>query len=293
MTQHTADCAASLSAAPRTGKKRLGFLLGSLVLVAACIAIRYYWGAGTASADPPGWVASSAGDNANTPQRQGSQPARSNTAAAPANRSSSTGSSAAEGASAPQLPEVVATVNTKRILRDDFQWECLRHSGKEVLESMVNKRLIMQECQKQGITITKAEVNAEIARLAKQFGIPVNQWLTMLKQERNVTQSQYENDIIWPTLALRKLAGGRLSVSRDELAREYETQFGEAVRARLIAVTDLAKAKKLQAEAAAKPEEFGNLAKDHSEAPARPITAWSSRFTDVGTIRKSRMPCSA
>ena len=56
----------------------------------------------------------------------------------------------------------MATVNTKRITREDFARDCLRHFGKEVLESMVNKRLITLECQRRGITVTRREVNAEI-----------------------------------------------------------------------------------------------------------------------------------
>ena len=101
--------------------------------------------------------------------------------------------------------------------------------------------------------------------MVKPFNIPVEQWLKLLKQERNVTPAQYANDCIWPTLALRKLAGERLSISREELVKEFETQYGEAVRARLIAVSSPEKARNLQAQAAAKPEEFGNLAKQFSE----------------------------
>ena len=143
--------------------------------------------------------------------------------------------------------------------------QCRRTYGTEVLESMVNKQLIVEECQRQGISVARADVDAEIERMAKRFGIPVDQWFKMLKQERNITAEQYANDIIWPTLALRKIAGERLTIAREELVKEFEIQYGEAVRARLIAVGSLEKARKLQAQAAAKPEDFGNLAKDYSE----------------------------
>ena len=151
--------------------KRIGILLGSLFLAATCIAIRYYWGAETASADPAG------------------QPARVDAKNAAPNRSASVekSSAVADAPSEPSIPAVVATVNTQKISREDLYRECLRHYGKEVLESMVNKNLIMQECRRQGITVTRAEVDAEVERLAKQFNIPKKQWLTMLKQERNVT----------------------------------------------------------------------------------------------------------
>jgi parvulin-like peptidyl-prolyl isomerase len=130
---------------------------------------------------------------------------------------------------------------------------------------MVNKRLIIQECRRANITVTRKEVNDEIERMAKRFNIPVDQWMKMLKQERDITPDQYANDIIWPTLALRKIAGERLAIGHDELVREFEIEYGEAIRARLIAVSSPEKANKLHAQAVANPEDFGNLAKDYSE----------------------------
>ena len=58
--------------------------------------------------------------------------------------------------------------------------------------------------------------------MAKRFGLPVDQWLKLLKQERNIDVEQYASDIIWPTLALRRLAGQRLTISRDELEQYFE-----------------------------------------------------------------------
>ena len=163
------------------------------------------------------------------------------------------------------IPAIVATVNTQRITREDLAGECRHRHGKEVLEAMVNKYLIVEECRRRNVSVTRAEVDAEIDRMVKHFNISVEQWLKVLKQEKNITPAQYANDYIWPTLALRKLAGDGLKVSRDELVREYETLYGEAVRCRLIAVTSPERARDLQAQAAAKPEEFGALAKQFSE----------------------------
>ena len=52
-------------------------------------------------------------------------------------------SSAEKAAADSSAPAIVATVNTQRITREDLARECLRHYGKEVLESMVNKHLIV------------------------------------------------------------------------------------------------------------------------------------------------------
>jgi parvulin-like peptidyl-prolyl isomerase len=162
----------------------------------------------------------------------------------------------------------VARVNGEEITRSDLADECLRHYGEDVLERLVNKYLIMQECRRQGITVSQREVDAEIQRMASRFGLPIDQWLKMLQSERGITPTQYANDIIWPTLALQKLAGERLVVSEEELRAEHETQFGPAVKARLIVCTSLEKAQAVRAQALADPDNFGNLAKQESVDPS-------------------------
>ena len=240
MTPDRSDCGPATS----TGAKRLTILFGGLLAVALCVAARYYWGAQPASAQ----VAESAPASQTIPS---------------ATATAALGTEVPSPRSSAQA--VVAAVNTQRITREELALQCRRTYGAEVLESMVNKQLIVEECQRRGISVSRDDVDAEIQRMAKRFGIPVDQWFKMLKQERNITAEQYANDIIWPTLALRKIAGERLMIARDELVKEFEIQYGEAVRARLIAVGSMEKARKLQAQASAKPEDFGNLAKDYSE----------------------------
>lgn len=237
----------SRSVAPHamSRRARLGMIFCGVGLVAACLVIRYYWGAESASADP------SAARGVRTPAaRRGATKTRSSAKTVP-NSSS--------------RPQVVAVVNGRQISRNELGGECLRHYGEDVLESLVNKLLIAQECKRRNIVVTRAEVDGEIERLAQRFGLPRDQWLKMLKTERGINPAQYASDIIWPTLALRRLAGERLKVTPEELTKAYETKYGSAVRGRLIVCKDPEKAKRLRAAAAANPDEFGNLAKEHSE----------------------------
>lgn len=162
-------------------------------------------------------------------------------------------------------PKLMARVNGQNITREELAQECLRHYGTEVLESVVNKHLIVEQCKRHGITVTKEEVDAEIERMATRFGLTLDHWLKMLKQERGIKPAQYANDIVWPTIALRKLAGQELQVTADELNQEFESQYGPAVKARLIMKTDRHEAEAIRAKAAADPAQFGNLAKDQSD----------------------------
>jgi parvulin-like peptidyl-prolyl isomerase len=241
-------------------KKRLEIALTALFVVAFCVTLRYIGGG-------PEQAAAVSPQKAQPPQtapRMASSTQRTTTPS-PASPATAQAKTAPAKPGAKPVPEIVAEVNGYKINRETLAQECLAHYGSDVLEQMINKLLIVDQCRRRNITVSRDEVDAEIERMATRFGIPVDQWLKLLKQERGISADQYADDIIWPTLALRRLAGERLQVSKEELVREFEIQYGPQVKARLIACKDLQKAKKLQKAAVARPDEFGNLARDNSE----------------------------
>jgi parvulin-like peptidyl-prolyl isomerase len=264
MTHNDTNNVAKTGCKAKTRGKRIKFLLGGLLLIGLCGVVRHYWGAPAANAEPSG-RRDAVADRATRPSSN-ARDAESQDDQEPASSPARDSRSQARGRTAEDaVPNIVATVNTQRITRDDLAKQCLHTFGKEVLDSMVNRHLIAAECRRQGIAVTRDEVDYEIERMAKRFKIPVDQWKKLLKKERNITPEQYANDIIWPTIALRKLAGGQIKVTQQEVQKEFDTQYGEQVKVRLIAVSTLEKAKSLRAQAMANPENFGNLAKKHSE----------------------------
>ena len=220
-----------------------GWLLSGLALVGVCLAFRWYAPAGSASAKPPKVKRVTAVERAKTPP-------------------------AASGASAARAPKknpVAAFVNDEPITREDLAHECLLHYGTEVLESIVNRTLILVSCKKRNIVISDRQVVEEIDRMARKFSLPKDQWLKLLEKERGIPPHRYARDIIWPTLALRELAKDRLKISRKELDEAYESEFGPAVKVRLIAMEDPTKVRSVHGQAVARPEEFGALAKKYSQ----------------------------
>jgi|TARA_B110000263_G_scaffold3559_1_gene2983 parvulin-like peptidyl-prolyl isomerase len=163
---------------------------------------------------------------------------------------------------------VVAEVNNQQIKRNQLAQACLDRYGKEVLESFLNKKLIQQACKQHNIEISEQDVMAEIARMAKKFGLSTERWLLMLKQEREIDPTQYRNEIIWPTLALRQLAAEQIQVTQEQLDEAFESEFGPKVKVRIIAHSNLQRATALREQAIADPSTFGTLAKDHSEDQA-------------------------
>ncbi|MDD3469395.1 MAG: peptidylprolyl isomerase [Thermoguttaceae bacterium] len=160
---------------------------------------------------------------------------------------------------------IVAIVNGDKILRSELRRDALARYGTEVLEALVNKQLIAMECERNKIKVDPTEVQREIERIAKRFGITVEQYLGQILESRGVTRLQYEADVVWPMLALQKLAADQLKFTDEELMREFETQYGESIKALMILVSDKQKAEDLHAKAVAEPDSFGDLAKNNSE----------------------------
>ncbi|WP_322975316.1 peptidylprolyl isomerase [Aporhodopirellula aestuarii] len=160
---------------------------------------------------------------------------------------------------------VVAVVNADPITRDALGRAALQRYGTDVLENLVNRHLILQECKRRGINVTSEEVRAEVIRVAKKFGLSVDAYLQLLQDERNISPEQYSNEIIWPMLALRSLVADRVEVSQEEFNRAFLSQFGEAVKCRMIMIGDQQKANQVHAQAKADPDSFVRLAKEYSE----------------------------
>lgn len=160
---------------------------------------------------------------------------------------------------------VVAVVNADPISRDALADATLQRYGVDVLDNLVNRHLIMQECKRRGINVTAEEVRAEVLRVAKKFGLSLDSYLQLLREERDITPDQYSREIIWPMLALRALVSDRVEVSQDEFNRAFLSQFGEAVKCRMIMVGDQSNAARLQAQAQSDPNGFARLAKEFSE----------------------------
>ncbi len=225
-----------------TKKRRLAIksIIAGIGVLAVCFTARYYW-----SAEP-----AAARDTLQSSRRQA------------ASREMPT---APPVACRDVAPETVAMVNGRKVSRKTLSIECLRHYGEDVLESYVNKRLIAIQCKQHKINVTREEIEGEIQRMASSFGLPVKQWYHLLEKERGIKPAQYAEDIIWPTLALRKLAGDRLAVTQEELTTAYETQFGAAVQCRIISCASPQRAQQVRAAVVENPEAFGAWAKKYSE----------------------------
>ena len=165
-------------------------------------------------------------------------------------------------------PAIVALVNGQKIVLQDLANLCVLRHGEEVLENMVNRYLILQACQERKIEIKQKDVDDEIARIASKFNLSVQMYLKLLESERDIRPEHYASDIVWPMLALRELSKDMLKVSPQDIDRAFQSEFGPKVQVRMIATKDSAKLQQVHQQAAANPELFKTLAREHSEDPA-------------------------
>ena len=87
--------------------------------------------------------------------------------------------------------DIVAVVNADPITRKTLAEEAVKRYGMDVLDNMVNRHLILQECSHNGIEVTKQEVGDEIRRLASKFGLTIESYLQLLEVERDIPPNQY------------------------------------------------------------------------------------------------------
>ena len=80
---------------------------------------------------------------------------------------------------------IVAIVNGQIITRWSIDQQLEKQFGKKTLETVLTKKLILQEMQKNNITVTDAEVNTEIKKIED----------TLKKQQRTLTEALAEQGL--------------------------------------------------------------------------------------------------
>lgn len=197
--------------------------------------------------------------------------------AAEANRKADAGQ-ATVGGKSPAQNRHLASVGSSFVTYEQVADEAMARYGAEVLDQLINRTIIEQACKERGVTVSEGEVEQEITKISQDFGLDREGWLQMLQAERNITPLQYKRDIIWPMLALKKLAGTEIEVTEQDIARAFERDYGEKVKVRMIMMDNQRRMDEVRKQAVAAREEagddiakaaaaFGKLAREHSVEP--------------------------
>jgi foldase protein PrsA len=170
------------------------------------------------------------------------------------------------GAQADPTKYLARISNGKTVLMvsyDEVAHECMLRHGSEVLDNIINRKVIEIACEGK-IEVNEAEVDQEILKVAKKFNMDIAQWYAMLQDERHVTKAQYRRDIIWPMIALRKLAGEDVKITKTELNQAFQRNYGPRVKVRIIVQDNQRRAAEAWDLATKNPENFDALVKKYS-----------------------------
>lgn len=162
------------------------------------------------------------------------------------------------------LPDIVAEVNIEKITKEQLAAESLRIHGAEVLDRILNRALVLAECKRKQVFVTRTDVDAEIARLAKANRLSSDQFLEIVKNDSGMTPAQYAEDVIWPRLALKALVAGDIEVTPEEIEREYLKAYGPSVGMQMIVCKTKEEADRVYEKVKAAPDTFGETAKNES-----------------------------
>lgn len=156
--------------------------------------------------------------------------------------------------------DAVAIVNGETITRAQLAEQAFIRKGEEILDAMISRTLLEQAMRARKVTVSPQEIDAEIDKYANQMGVTREDWLRNLHKERKISPAQYKNDIIYPGLALKKLAENRVQVTEQDMKEYYEAQYGDKIMVRIIMTMRQADAMAMWKELKENPGSFAHMA---------------------------------
>lgn len=177
----------------------------------------------------------------------------------------------------------VAIVNGQRITRRAFVNRLEQVTGEQVLSDLINEQLIGQAAKKAKITVTSAEVDAEMEKLREQIGPSFESVLAQYGMTVDDLRKNMELNLL-----VFKVSTKDITVSEDALMtffEEHKSDYDqpEMVKASHILVETEEKAKEIQKKLA-EGADFAELARNESTDPMS-----AAEGGDLGFFARGRM----
>lgn len=112
---------------------------------------------------------------------------------------------------------VAATVNGSPISRFAVIGELEKTSGKQALESLITRRLIISELNKENITVTNDEINTEIKKIEDRI-VGSGGTLEQALEGQNMTMAELKEQISI-NLRMSKVFADKLQVTDEEITK--------------------------------------------------------------------------
>src|SRR5579863_9730009 len=121
------------------------------------------------------------------------------------------------------------------ITREKLGEYLIARMGEDRLEALVNKLIIEHVCQARGITVTPAEVVADLTETLHGLqNMTPKDFVSKMLKPYHKTLYEWEEDVIKPRILLTKLCRDRIHVTDDDVRQAYDAAYGEKVICRII-----------------------------------------------------------
>ena len=192
--------------------------------------------------------------------------------------------------------EPVAVVDGETITRGQLAKELIANDGRRQLELTINRKIIDQALRKRKIKITNAEIEKEFDETIERLNLSRKEFIKTVLERREITLPQYVRENVWLAVALKKLVAESIKVTKQDLDKAFEANYGEKVRVRMLVVVEQRKAQKLWEKAHAekdldkRDELFGEMCKTYTTDAATRAYAGETqpihRHTNYPAIEK-------
>lgn len=181
--------------------------------------------------------------------------------------------------------EAVARVGEAVISKDELYDYLVQQSGEAALDNLITKKIIELEADKQGIKVTEAEIDEELAELADYYGGEAA--MTSALAMYNITMDQVRDDLT-VNIKLEKLMQSRIEITDEEIQEYYaahqEDFFNEEqIKVSHILVESEEEAQEIKALLAGG-QDFAELAQERSTDPFT-----KDQGGDLGAVGRGEM----
>lgn len=181
--------------------------------------------------------------------------------------------------------EVVAKVGKESITKDNLYTFFVEQNGEAALDTLITKNLIEQEVEKEKVSVSKKDIDAELQELIDSYGgeETFNQQLAT----SGLTMEDVESDVK-TNLQIEKILEPLIEITDEEMQTyfdENKDSFAKTkqVKASHILVEDEATAKEVKEKINAG-EDFAELAKEYSTDTASVESGGDLGFFEEGSM---------
>ena len=159
----------------------------------------------------------------------------------------------------------VASVNGKEISKDELYAQMLKTNGTETLDLMISEEIVRQEAEKEDITVSDEEIEAEIAVYEEQYG-GAEELNSALAASGMTVESLKEE--VQTYVKIEKLIGPGIEITDEQIQTYFDENKESLGQSKQVEASHILTATKEEAEEVqaklAEGGDFAELAKEYS-----------------------------